>query len=366
MRDLARSGWTEHHNGRTDPRSAPAELSEVAITIYRHAVTHGYIDPRTIATELGVAQTAATQATDDLRRLKLLNDKDPGILVPVQPDLARELANEPLVDEIEARERLIESNNRQLQRVSEVLTRTTTPAPDTSGVRVVTDPAVVRREIDAARLSCHQELVTTQPGGPRSQGDIAESFQADVSMLKRGVARRMLYQHTARANLGMRSYVGQLAEHGGIVRTTAEALERMLIFDQGTAVVPIEPPGPEPAGSVIITTQPVVQLLRRSFERLWSSATPFEDTDPPYDEVFEDIKMSLLPLMASGLKDDAIAHRLGMATRTCRRHISALMEQLQATSRFQAGVRASQRGMLPIHDADVVRNDDLGDSYPWW
>jgi DNA-binding CsgD family transcriptional regulator len=365
--------WAEGRNGRaarvaTRSRLAAqaAELTDVGVAIYRHAVTRGCVNTTTIAGELGVSAAEAAEACDQLCRLKLLTDKDAEILTPVHPDLARELANEPLVNEIEAREHLIESNNRQLQRISEVLARTPLRVHHLTGIQVVADPAKVRWEINAAILSCNEELVTTQPGGPRSDSHLAESLHTDSVLVRRGVDRRMLYQHTTRANLGMRSYVNQIAQQGGEVRTTSEALERMLIFDQRTAILPLEPPGPKPSGSVIITHRPLVQFLRRGFERLWSSATPFKDTDAPYDRVFADIKVSLLRLMTSGLKDDAIANRLGMATRTCRRHISALMEELQATSRFQAGVRASQLGLLADDTPALPRDGEDADSYPWW
>jgi hypothetical protein len=50
--------------------------------------------------------------------------------------------------------------------------------------------------------------------------------------------------------------------------------------------------------------------------------------------------------MAAGLTDEAAAKRLGVSLRTVRRQIQALMTRLQATSRFQAGHNAAQRGWL--------------------
>ena len=59
------------------------------------------------------------------------------------------------------------------------------------------------------------------------------------------------------------------------------------------------------------------------------------------------VRLSVLAGLASGLTDDAHAARLGMSVRTCRRHIAVLFELLGAESRFQAGVLAAQRGLLP-------------------
>ena len=54
----------------------------------------------------------------------------------------------------------------------------------------------------------------------------------------------------------------------------------------------------------------------------------------------------LLALLASGLKDDAIARQLGLSTRTMRRRIRNLLDDLAAANRFQAGVQAARRGWL--------------------
>nr|WP_237532014.1 LuxR C-terminal-related transcriptional regulator [Streptomyces sp. SID8352] len=51
-------------------------------------------------------------------------------------------------------------------------------------------------------------------------------------------------------------------------------------------------------------------------------------------------------MLASGLKDDVIARRVGISSRTLRRHISVIMEELSAESRFQAGVAAANAGLV--------------------
>lgn len=50
--------------------------------------------------------------------------------------------------------------------------------------------------------------------------------------------------------------------------------------------------------------------------------------------------------MASGLKDEAIAHHLGWSHRTTRRRIATLMSTLGADTRFQAGLYAARAGWL--------------------
>lgn len=76
------------------------------------------------------------------------------------------------------------------------------------------------------------------------------------------------------------------------------------------------------------------------------------DTSKPVTEgsenriVASDVTAAIAGLLAKGLKDEAVARRLGISLRTCRKHIAQLMDDLGAGSRFQAGVHAVRRGLL--------------------
>jgi DNA-binding NarL/FixJ family response regulator len=56
--------------------------------------------------------------------------------------------------------------------------------------------------------------------------------------------------------------------------------------------------------------------------------------------------IAVLELMAQGLHDDAIAHRVGISTTTVRRHITAIIDRLGVRSRFAAGAAAQRRGWI--------------------
>ena len=55
---------------------------------------------------------------------------------------------------------------------------------------------------------------------------------------------------------------------------------------------------------------------------------------------------AVLRLLAEGLKDDAIAHRLGISVRTVRRHIADYLDATGSGSRFAAGVAACRAGLV--------------------
>ena len=48
------------------------------------------------------------------------------------------------------------------------------------------------------------------------------------------------------------------------------------------------------------------------------------------------------------MKDEAVARRLGVSTRTMRRLVAATMDELGAQSRFEAGIEAARRGFCPV------------------
>lgn len=54
----------------------------------------------------------------------------------------------------------------------------------------------------------------------------------------------------------------------------------------------------------------------------------------------------LVRLLHAGFKDQAIARQLGVSVRTATRRVAALMRRLDAGTRFQAGVKARERGWV--------------------
>ena len=90
----------------------------------------------------------------------------------------------------------------------------------------------------------------------------------------------------------------------------------------------------------------MVRVLAQVFEQTWRSAVRYDSAMTDGDEPLDEVKFAILELLASGVKDEVIARRLGMAPRTYRRHISSLMDELNASSRFQAGLVAARRGLL--------------------
>ncbi|MFG2999608.1 helix-turn-helix transcriptional regulator [Streptomyces sp. NPDC048340] len=155
-----------------------------------------------------------------------------------------------------------------------------------------------------------------------------------------------MYQDSARNDAATLAYAQWETGLGAQVRTSPVLPPRMLIFDRETALVPIDPANSR-LGALCTTSPGIVASLVALFEQTWETAVPLgaalaqtpEDGITPGEQV-------LLKLLAAGMTDEAAGKRLGVSLRTVRRQMSALMERLDATSRFEAGLKAAQRGWL--------------------
>jgi DNA-binding NarL/FixJ family response regulator len=80
-------------------------------------------------------------------------------------------------------------------------------------------------------------------------------------------------------------------------------------------------------------------------DQMWGKSSPgVRRQQVPVEQTPRHHKV--LRLLADGLTDDAIARQVGVSVRTVRNDMAAAMLSLDARSRFQAGVRAAQLGLL--------------------
>ncbi|MFC7493128.1 MULTISPECIES: LuxR C-terminal-related transcriptional regulator [unclassified Nocardioides] len=129
---------------------------------------------------------------------------------------------------------------------------------------------------------------------------------------------------------------------GEQIRVLPDLPTRMLIVGDTHAVLP-EPLGVADLPLSVVRQRGVVESMRMWFEELWGrAAVPvLEGAEPRVD-----LRRFLLEQLAAGAHDEQIARKLGLSLRTVRRRVAAMMTELGADSRFQAGVEAARRGWL--------------------
>jgi len=199
----------------------------------------------------------------------------------------------------------------------------------------------VGRIDDMLRGATEQAVGTDTP--PYVADGSHQVSSAELALLDRGVRFRSIYAAEVLDHHGWVDRLRSMAERGEQARVLPQVPVKLLIVDGTTAILPLAGGGPSRPGqarAVVVTDSALTSALQVLFDQLWGQATPLQLTE----SAGTDPVTTLINLLASGMKDEAIARQLGVSGRTLRRRIAEVQEQLGATSRFQAGLQAGRRG----------------------
>ncbi|MYX14720.1 LuxR family transcriptional regulator [Streptomyces sp. SID8374] len=328
-----------------------AEMDEFVVAFYERAIGRGEFDPHRIAEELGVPPERTEQAVGVLRELRLVKPAEGGgteRLVAVSPEAAQMELLVPLEREIlDSRHRLAGFKGQLSSFVAAFEKQARTRAEP---VVITGDQEEIELRLLEAAQSCTTEVLVMQPCVARETSELRLARPLVVEALRRGARGRILYPHTARGDSGTRAHLGELLPAGGQVRTTKEVSDRFLVFDRKTAFIPSGNNGDngENGEIAVVYESTVAAFLAGLHARIWESAVDFDSGAAGYAGTMEELKATLLSLLASGAKDEVIARRVGMSERTLRRHVATIMQDLSASSRFQAGVLAARTGLVDL------------------
>lgn len=206
---------------------------------------------------------------------------------------------------------------------------------------------LVAEFLDGAAGLARREAWWMHAGGIPSVEALDEMLLRNLGMLGAGIAVRALFLHRHAGDPVMAGYLRDLVHAGAEVRIATHLPQQMVVVDQDLALVPADPADPGRGAWAVHGTE-LIPTLRAIHEHCWTLATPFArqaDGAAP-DTTASPVEDVLVRLLAEGVKDDAIARRLGVSTRTLSRMISALLERLGVQTRFQAALELHRRGRL--------------------
>lgn len=170
------------------------------------------------------------------------------------------------------------------------------------------------------------------------EGQAIDGWVADL--LRSGRRSRVIYP--ARALEEAPEAVRRRAELGEHVRLLADVPGRLAVLGDA-AILREDLAGG--SGRVLVLRQPaLVSLARALFEELWQRALAVPGLDGEGGQ--SSARQLLLERLARGAKDEQIARELGLSLRTVRRRVAEVLDELGASSRFQAGVEAVRRGWI--------------------
>ena len=161
--------------------------------------------------------------------------------------------------------------------------------------------------------------------------------------VRHGVRYRAIFPDTARTTPTAARHLGALSLAGVAIRTIPNVPMNAIVIDGSVAVLPADTMN----GSVaVLRLSSVVVTALELFERIWPDAVPLADRDLPDDTDLSLREQEMLRLLALGATDEVAAAQLDISVRTVRRMVAQIMNRLGARSRFQAGVKAADRGWL--------------------
>ncbi|GAA0274474.1 helix-turn-helix domain-containing protein [Streptomyces polychromogenes] len=323
-------------------------LDRTQEAVYRSLLAGSAEGVEDLASRLGISTGDVGACLEHLLDMGLLQpsrDRS-GTLRAVSPEIGFDIILHRHEAELLHRQRQISLGREIAARTVAALAREPGPADTEVGERLIGLDAIQRR-LETLTRGLRGECLAIEPGGAQSQASLDAARPLDESALDRGVRFLTIYQDTARNDPATLAHARWINDRGGQVRTSPATPPRLIVFDRRTAIVPIDPSHTR-KGALCTTAPGIVAALVALFEQTWENALPL-DTDPRVDRDAEGLasaERSLLRLLAAGMTDEAASKRLGLSLRTVRRQMAALMERLDATSRFEAGLKAGRRGWL--------------------
>jgi DNA-binding CsgD family transcriptional regulator len=299
-----------------------------------------------LASRLSLHEAVVRSALERLADLKLLHRPQGAedSLRPVDPKIGlRDLLREHEI-ELLCKKRDFERCEAELTVLLSEYADLSYHSPQRYAEQLVGIEAVQER-IEELAADATSECLTFNPGGAQSPSSLEASRSLDRDVIARGVRMRTVYLDSVRNDLVTTEYAEWLTHLGGEVRTAPSLPLRMLLIDRKTALVPLDPENTR-KGAVQLTGSGAVTGLLALFDRVWAAAAPLGTGPARDDRGLTSQEQELLRLLSNGLTDAAAGKRLGVSLRTVRRMMADLMERLEARSRFEAGLRAGQRGWL--------------------
>ena len=207
-------------------------------------------------------------------------------------------------------------------------------------VEILTGEQAAARRFQELQASCHEELLLFDRPPYAAPPDNPQ--QAPV--LRRGVSWRTVYATESLARPGARAHVETLMAAGEVARVLPGLPLKLAVVDRRTALLPLTL-DQALAQTAVIHRSTLLDAMVTLFEMFWERALPLGSETATSHQLGEQDR-TILALLVTGAKDEAIARELGIGVRTLRRRMHHLMGLLDAETRFQAGMQAVRRGWV--------------------
>jgi DNA-binding CsgD family transcriptional regulator/sugar-specific transcriptional regulator TrmB len=319
-------------------------LTPTAEAVYRQILKHVDWGVADLVAHLKLEEQEVRDALDCLFNLALLREsaERPGGLHVVDPDIGLRTALARQQAELARRHQEVAESQAAIASLIDEFGQAqsgSSVAAKLLGMDAVND------RLERMAREVESEVLTFMPGGAQSPAALERACRNDTLLLARRVQIRTIGLDSIRNDAATLAHARFLTDGGAEFRTSAILPPRMVVVDRHAALVPLDPADTR-KGALYVTGSGIVASMVALFEHVWSIATPLGAAADPDRQGLSGQERALLQLLAEGLTDEAAAARLGFSQRTARRMMADLMERLSARSRFEAGLKAAQRGWL--------------------
>lgn len=317
---------------------------ELALAIYQALRANGgFSSDEEMYKAVGVDAELGERGRRRLYELGLVQVTD-GVLEPVEPDtaLVRTMDSYHAIAAEQVR------NATALQQLTQSLMAVYRPAVASEGsevkVEYISDSRRKESAMIALAATARTAVESMHPGPMPPLQVLEKSLGRDTIMVHRGVRLRTIYPQAVSRNPRYSRYLDRLTEIGAEVRLIDHAPCDLVIHDQQSACVPADPADP-PGSMLLVRGSALIKAYSAIYDDFWLRAVPYQPGHPPPDHAKTELtpqERVVIRLMAGGLSDDQIARRMSVHRRTVQRAVAKLMDRLQASSRFEAGLKLGQ------------------------
>lgn len=315
-------------------------LHEVGLAADEETVYLALLEvPSATEAELEPHCAGAAAALDGLERKGLVSrlPSGPRRYAAAPPDVALEAL-------VRAREDDLRRSRRAITQLADRYRSTRWASRPEEVVEVVTTrEATLQRWEQLQRSARHEVRVFDRP--PYVTDPVRNPIEFEL--LGRGTVYRCVYDRAGFSLSGRPQGVRASVAAGERARVAYSLPAKMAIADDWLGLLPLELAGTAES-CLIVHASALLDVLVALFEDVWERAVPIhgdgEIPDPGSQPSPADA--DLLGLLAAGLTDAAIARHEGIHPRTVQRRVRGLLDQLDAATRFQAGLQAVRRGWL--------------------
>jgi DNA-binding Lrp family transcriptional regulator len=206
------------------------------------------------------------------------------------------------------------------------------------------------------------ELITSRAALGQIISQLRQTVRHEVILFQRAPVLIPHGEHQSQKPPGVRvrsiSDAGLLALSGALNRVRLDMEDgeearvfpalpvKMFVADRRIGLLPLNADDP---GSpvMMVRSSSLLDALCALFELTWEHSTPIVFSPSgklqtgESDKRLSEAARQVIPLLAAGLNDKAIAHEAGMSATTLNRRIAELMKGFDTRTRFQLGWRAA-------------------------